>query len=193
MASLRTSWSTTRSKQTGTRVRGLRDGKAWHPHRRGAGVDEPLGIHADPFDHLDREFRAFIPSAADNPNVEFQLPTVVDSLIRQGRAEVEVLHSHERWLGVTYPEDKPRVAAGIRDWSSGVYPQKLVSGPAAGDLPVGTKLWIVTPLDFIAEPPRVITARPFAEASNTRGHTASSRTYAPQIRRAVPYDTSRAR
>ena len=113
-------------ERTGTRVQGLRDGKAVT-----LTGEEPVsmnlwGFTPTVFDHLEREFRASMPSATDNANIEFQLPTVVDSLIHQGRAEVEILHSHERWLGVTYPEDKPRVAAGIRDLvKAGVYPHKL--------------------------------------------------------------------
>jgi UTP-glucose-1-phosphate uridylyltransferase len=113
-------------EQTGTRVQGLRDGKDVT-----LTGEEPVsmnlwGFTPTLFDHLEREFRAFLPSAMDNTSVEFQLPTVVDSLIHQGRAEVEVLHSNERWLGVTYPQDKPHVIAGIRDLvKAGVYPQKL--------------------------------------------------------------------
>jgi hypothetical protein len=78
------------------------------------------------FNHLEREFRAFLPSIEGHVNMEFQLPTVVDLLIHQGRVEVGVLYSRERWLGVTYPEDKPRVAAGIRELvKAGLYPSKL--------------------------------------------------------------------
>jgi UTP-glucose-1-phosphate uridylyltransferase len=113
-------------ERTGTGVSGLRENKPVH-----LTGEEPVsmnlwGFTPTIFHHLEREFRAFMPSATDNVNVEFQLPTVVDSLIRQGRAEVEVLYSRERWLGVTYPEDKPRVAAGIRDLvKAGVYPPRL--------------------------------------------------------------------
>ena len=113
-------------EQAGPRVQGLRNGK-----EVALTGEEPVsmnlwGFTPAIFDHLERELRAFMPSATDNATVEFQLPTVVDSLIHQGRVEVEVLRSHERWLGVTYPEDKPRVAAGIRDLvKAGVYPQKL--------------------------------------------------------------------
>jgi UTP-glucose-1-phosphate uridylyltransferase len=112
--------------QAGNHVQGLRDGKAVT-----LTGEEPVsmnlwGFAPTIFDHLDREFRAFLPTAMDNITIEFQLPTVVDSLISQGRAEVEVLYSHERWLGVTYPDDKARVVAGIRDLvKAGVYPQKL--------------------------------------------------------------------
>ena len=112
--------------QKGTSVQGLRDGEPVT-----LTGEEPVsmnlwGFTPTIFEHLDREFRAFLPSAMDSASVEFQLPTVVDSLIRQGRAEVEVLYSHERWLGVTYPEDKGHVVAGIRELvRAGIYSQKL--------------------------------------------------------------------
>lgn len=113
-------------EQAGTLVHGLRDGKPVTLTGEEPASMNLWGFTPTIFGHLEREFRVFIPSATDNATVEFQLPTVVDSLINQGRAEVEILYSHERWLGVTYPEDKPRVAAGIRDLvKASVYPQKL--------------------------------------------------------------------
>lgn len=107
-------------------IQGLRDGKPV-----GLTGEEPVsmnlwGFAPTIFDHLEREFRAFLPAATDNVSVEFQLPTVVDSLIAQGRVDVEVLYSRERWLGVTYPDDKAHVIAGIGELvKSGIYPQKL--------------------------------------------------------------------
>lgn len=93
--------------------------------------DEPVsmnlfGFTPTFFDHLEREFRGFLPAGLKNPKAEFQLPTVVDTVIHQKRATVEVVMSPERWLGVTYPEDKPLVAAGIRALiDRGVYPADL--------------------------------------------------------------------
>lgn len=113
-------------ERSGSGVRGVRDNQPVS-----LTGEEPVsmnlwGFTPTIFDHLDREFRAFLPSASGNATAEFQLPTAVDSLIRQGLAEVEVLHSHERWLGVTYPEDKGHVIGGIRDLvKAGVYPQRL--------------------------------------------------------------------
>ena len=113
-------------ERTGSEVCGFRENNPVH-----LTGEEPVsmnlwGFTPTIFNHLEREFRLFISSATDPVNVEFQLPTVVNSLIHQGRAEVEVLYSRERWLGVTYPQDKPRVAAGIRDLvEAGVYPPKL--------------------------------------------------------------------
>ncbi len=113
-------------EQNGVSVHGLRDGKPVT-----LTGEEPVsmnlwGFAPTVFEHLDREFRKFLPTAMDNAGAEFQLPTVVDTLIREGRAEVEVIRSGERWLGVTYPEDKARVVSGIRDLvRAGVYSQNL--------------------------------------------------------------------
>ena len=113
-------------EQKGATVHGLRDSKPVT-----LTGEEPVsmnlwGFAPTIFEHLDREFRKFLPTAMDNAGAEFQLPTVVDTLIRGGRAEVEVIRSGERWLGVTYPEDKARVVSGIRDLvRTGAYSQNL--------------------------------------------------------------------
>lgn len=78
------------------------------------------------FAHLEDEFRAFLPAGLKNPKAEFQLPTVVDTLIARKQAIVEVAMSHEKWLGVTHHEDRAAVAAGVRGLiKSGVYPENL--------------------------------------------------------------------
>jgi len=78
------------------------------------------------FGHLEREFGKLTPTLQQNPAAEFQLPAVVDTLIRERRAVVEVVKSPERWLGVTYPQDKPAVTAGVRELvDRGVYAPKL--------------------------------------------------------------------
>ena len=57
---------------------------------------------------------------------EYFLPFVVDELIREGKAEVTVLKSHDRWHGVTYKEDKPVVMKAMQDLKdAGKYPQNL--------------------------------------------------------------------
>ena len=73
-------------------------------------------------------FAAFLTENLDkNPlKCEYFLPFVVDELIREGRAEVTVLKSKDRWYGVTYLEDKPVVVKAIQSLKEqGLYPQKL--------------------------------------------------------------------
>jgi len=57
---------------------------------------------------------------------EFFLPVVVDELLHDDAATVKVLHSADKWFGVTYKEDKPVVEASIRALKdAGAYPEKL--------------------------------------------------------------------
>ena len=64
---------------------------------------------------------------AENPlKGEYFLPGVVDRLLHEGKADVKVLRSRDRWYGVTYKEDKPFVQAELRKLhESGVYPASL--------------------------------------------------------------------
>ena len=79
------------------------------------------------FDELEDRFPAFLRASAANPlKAEFLIPEVVGSLVREGKARVRVLPTAERWFGVTYPEDRPRVQAAIREIvARGVYPESL--------------------------------------------------------------------
>lgn len=78
------------------------------------------------FEFLERGLVAFLEREGAEPKSEFLLPEVIDRMIRCGAASVRVLPSNEVWLGVTYPEDKPQVMAGIRALvEAGIYPQNL--------------------------------------------------------------------
>ena len=46
---------------------------------------------------------------------EYQLPTVVNALLQEGKASVRVLTSPDKWCGVTYKEDKPAVMEAIAE------------------------------------------------------------------------------
>ena len=57
---------------------------------------------------------------------EYLIPTVVDQLIRSGKANVTVLESKDKWFGVTYKEDKQAVVDAIKGLiDAGVYKEKL--------------------------------------------------------------------
>ena len=73
-------------------------------------------------------FAKFLDKAlVENPlKGEYFLPSVVSELIAEGKAQVQVLRSHDKWYGVTYKEDKPVVVAAIGEKiDSGLYPEKL--------------------------------------------------------------------
>ena len=57
---------------------------------------------------------------------EFYLPAVVDALIKEEKADVSVLNTGERWLGLTNPSDRIAVSGAIAEMvSSGKYPENL--------------------------------------------------------------------
>lgn len=71
--------------------------------------------------------RFFAEEVEKNPlKSECFLPIEVDKLLKAGKATVEVLHSADKWFGVTYKEDKPFVMESIRNLKdAGVYPDVL--------------------------------------------------------------------
>lgn len=73
-------------------------------------------------------FAAFLDGALQtNPlKGEYFLPSVVSALIAEGKARVKVLHSADKWYGVTYQADKPVVVAAIaQKTADGLYPDRL--------------------------------------------------------------------
>ncbi len=79
-------------------------------------------------DEAEARFPAFLDKAlAENPlKGEYFLPSVVDQLIREDKAGVQVLPSEDKWYGVTYREDKPTVTAAIAAMTeAGLYPEEL--------------------------------------------------------------------
>lgn len=57
---------------------------------------------------------------------EYFLPLIPNALLREKRGSVRVLDTQEKWYGVTYREDMPRVRAAIAEMKRhGVYPEEL--------------------------------------------------------------------
>ena len=80
------------------------------------------------FDLFQEQFARFLAEQGQDPKAEFFIPTVVDSLIRAGRASVRVLETPDRWFGVTYREDKAAVVARLAELvRAGAYPHSLWS------------------------------------------------------------------
>ena len=64
--------------------------------------------------------------AGDNPKAECLLPVMVGSELEAGRLTVSVLHSADRWFGMTYHEDRQVVAQELQKLhDAGVYPPSL--------------------------------------------------------------------
>ena len=77
---------------------------------------------------LEARFVGFLKNelAANPEKAEFFLPFVVDELLQEGKATVEVLKTPDVWHGVTYKEDKPQVVEAIGKLKAeGLYPDVL--------------------------------------------------------------------
>ena len=103
-----------------TEVRGIRDPGAFSP---GTVVSmNAWGFPAAMFDLLDARFDDFKMTHGQGDE-EFLLPTAVQELIRRKSLRVQVLPGGERWCGVTYPADRPRVEGFLRaETAGGTYP-----------------------------------------------------------------------
>lgn len=68
------------------------------------------------FEDLEREFSEFLSNLGENAmKAEFYLPSAVDIQQKSGICDVRVYPTDSYWQGVTYPEDKARVKAAIRE------------------------------------------------------------------------------
>lgn len=85
------------------------------------------GLDVSFLDILDQGFRNFLTEEEKNGyKGEFLLPTCIDGLIREDRAEVSVLRSEDSWFGVTYQEDRQIVVDAFRRLTeAGAYGEDL--------------------------------------------------------------------
>ena len=84
------------------------------------------GFAPSVFDAMERYFHDFLRRVGDDPKAECLLPTMVGDMLDRGELSVSVLESHDQWFGMTYHEDRPRVAAALQKLhDAGVYPDKL--------------------------------------------------------------------
>ncbi len=81
------------------------------------------GLTPDFLDVLETGFDAFLDELEENEQKkEYLLPTIIGGLLKEGKIQVEVLQSTDRWFGVTYKEDKEDVTREIRKLiESGAY------------------------------------------------------------------------
>ena len=77
---------------------------------------------------LEAGFVPFLAQAMEKDplKAEYLLPTVVDTLLKAGKASVEVLPTPDTWFGITYAEDQAAVAAEFKKMADeGKYPTPL--------------------------------------------------------------------
>lgn len=79
------------------------------------------------YPHIEEYFHEFLRGIGDNPKAECLLPSMVGWLIDQGKLSVSVLKSKDAWFGMTYAEDRPRVAAALQKLhDEGIYQEALI-------------------------------------------------------------------
>lgn len=87
------------------------------------------GLTPEFSDMLEKGFVEFFGGIAGNEmKAEYLLPIFIDSLLKQGKVNVKVLPTQDRWFGVTYQEDKPVVVESFAKLiEAGVYQKDLFS------------------------------------------------------------------
>ena len=105
------------------------DGKTWISVSPESLVSMNMwGFSASILSILKEKFPDFLEeNLKKNPmKCEYFLPFVVDELLKEGRATVQVLKTEDRWYGVTYQEDKETVVNAIQMLKNqGIYPENL--------------------------------------------------------------------
>jgi UTP-glucose-1-phosphate uridylyltransferase len=83
------------------------------------------GFHPTVFEDLEKAFFAFLQSVP-GPTSEIYIPTEVQHLIDSKSVKVKVLHTSDRWHGITYPEDKEQLVGFISECiENQLYPNNL--------------------------------------------------------------------
>jgi len=101
----------------------------------GLAKDSPVSMNfwalrPDVLDRLEERFVSFLESRGGELEAELPVPVAVDALVRRHGLRVRVLEAPGPWLGVTFRDDRARVAAGLRALvGEGAYPRSLWTGP----------------------------------------------------------------
>ena len=102
------------------------DGATWTDLTADTTVSMNLWGFTESFiNEAEATFPAFLDAVlGKNPGkAEFFLPSTVSKLLGEDRATVKVLHSADKWYGVTYAADKPVVVAALQEMTDkGLYP-----------------------------------------------------------------------
>ncbi len=103
----------------------FQDGEEWVP----LDVDSPVSmnmwaLHPEIFPVLEQGFEKFLGELSEGKEqTEYLLPIIIGDLLAEDKAEVTVLHSDDKWFGVTYKEDKELVVKEIQKLlDQGMYP-----------------------------------------------------------------------
>ncbi len=112
-----------------------KDGHIVFPDENGNEVEIPFdtpvsmnmwGFTPEYFEYTEAAFKAFLTEHGQELKTEFYIPTLVNDLIKAGKATCQVLDTPAKWFGVTYADDRQMVVDKIQALvDAGVYPNKL--------------------------------------------------------------------
>ncbi|HNM32597.1 MAG TPA: NTP transferase domain-containing protein [Chitinophagales bacterium] len=113
----------------------MHNGKLQNENSDGSFTDIPINSYASMnfwgftcflFDELETQWKAFYEKNRNEPKAEFLIPTVVSTMMKAGKVEVQLLPDGRDWCGVTYSEEKDLVIAALRNKiNQGIYPSDL--------------------------------------------------------------------
>ena len=84
------------------------------------------GFTPEYFTYAEEAFKAFLNENSQELKAEFYIPTLVNDMIKSGKATCQVLDTTAKWFGVTYADDRQMVVDKIQALvDAGVYPNKL--------------------------------------------------------------------
>lgn len=106
------------------------DGKTWQHLDDGTIVSMNMwGFNFSFMHELVAGFPSFLEKGLkENPlKCEYYIPSAVQRLLDQNRADVKVMMTSDKWFGVTYREDRQAVAAALQQMRvDGLYPEDLL-------------------------------------------------------------------
>ena len=112
-----------------------KDGHIVFPDENGVEVEIPFdtpvsmnmwGFTPEYLEYTEEAFKAFLTEYGQELKTEFYIPTLVNDLIKAGKATCQVLDTPAKWFGVTYADDRQMVVDKIKALvDAGVYPNKL--------------------------------------------------------------------
>ena len=112
-----------------------KDGHIVFPDENGNEVEIPFdtpvsmnmwGFTPEYFQYTEEAFKEFLTKYGQELKTEFYIPTLVNDLIKAGKATCQVLDTPAKWFGVTYANDRQMVVDKIQALvDADVYPSKL--------------------------------------------------------------------
>lgn len=84
------------------------------------------GFSPSIFPAIEEYFKKFLDKNIQDPKAEYQIPQVINDLLKTNQIRVEAIPTSSPWFGVTYKEDKESVQNKIKSLvNKGIYPESL--------------------------------------------------------------------